>query len=949
MNAIPTAIHILHVDDDPDLSALVASALEREDDRFEVTTAATPDEGLAVLADERIDCVVSDYDMPGTNGIEFLERVRDDYPDRPFILYTGKGSEEVASDAISAGVTDYLQKATGTDQYALLANRIDNAVSAARSRRALEERNRRLETLISNLPGVVYRCRNESGWPMEFVAGECAEITGYDAATLESDDVIWGEDVIHPDDRDRMWRAVQSALSRGDPFEVTYRIRTADGEVRWMWERGRAIGGDGEAASEGGSDDRIEGFITDVTERKEHEQTLERYRSMVDAMPHSACIYDADGRFVVVNDHLADFLGTTAAELEGQKSVLVDEIRADAEEGDPFGALVDGERETVCGEVEARFPGSGRAVVDYRLARLEIDGELDGVVAVARDVTERKERERELAETSARLEALVGNSPDMVDVLDPEGRIVDVNPRLCEALNREEEELLGTPVWEVDEAVDASDVRGVLEGMAVEESRKFDGRYRRADGSTFPVEVNLVRVDLRGADRYLAISRDITERKRREDALAALTDATRRFMDAPDPETVAEHAVETARTVLNHDINGIWLADDAVEPGSTSPASQAQQDADGASSIELSGADTPDDAGERLRPVVQTDAAAALFDEMPAFDGGESLAWEAFESGDIVVCEDLADEPDRYNPDTPLSSEVILPLGEYGVLIVGSTEQSGFDEGGVSLAHILASTVEAALDRAAREQESHRHRRELERQNERLDEFASIVSHDLRNPLQVATARLDFAREECDSDHLDAVERAHDRMETLIEDLLTLGREGKAVLDIEPVGLAEAARSSWRTVGTAEAALAVDGDTTVRADRSRLRQLLENLLGNAVEHGSTGARPHTCEDAVEHGSASSRPVADDRGDGVTVRVGALDDGSGFYVADDGPGIDEGDRDRVFSSGYSTREAGTGFGLSIVEQIAEAHGWSVALVESEAGGARFEVRGVEPAG
>ena len=893
MSATPTAIRVLHVDDDPDLSALVAAALEREDDRFEVETAASPAEGLERLADERVDCVVSDYDMPGTNGIEFLERVRVDHPDLPFILYTGKGSEEVASDAISAGVTDYLQKGTGTDQYALLANRIDNAVSAARSRRALEERNRRLETLISNLPGIVYRCRNDSGWPMEFVAGECAEITGYDAKSIESGAVSWGEDVIHSDDRAQLWATVQSALEAGDPFEVTYRIRTADGEVRWMWERGRAIGASGERGG-----DRIEGFVTDVTERKEREQTLERYRGMVDAMPNAACIYDADGRFAVVNDYLAEFMETTPEALEGTKSVLVEELRAEAD-GDPFAELVAGDREEYDGEVEARFPGRGRAVVNYQLARLEIGGELDGVVAVGRDVTERRRRERELEATGARLEALVANSPDMLDVLDPEGRIVDTNPRLRDALGYDEDELLGTPIWEVDETVGAGDVGELLGGMAVGESRKFDGRYRRADGSTFPVEVNLVRVDLRGADRYLAISRDITERKRREDALAALTDATGRFMDAPDPETVAEHAVETARDVLGHAVGAVWLADDD---------------------------------GERLVPAARTEAAAELFAELPVHEGGESLAWEAFETGDIVVCEDLADEPDHYEAGTPLSSEVSLPLGEYGGLVAGATEPASFDEVDVSLAHVLAGTVEAALDRAAREAESRRHRRELERQNERLDEFASIVSHDLRNPLQVATARLEFAREECDSDHLDAVARSHDRMEALIEDLLTLGREGKAVLDIEPVDLGEAARACWATVGTPDATLVVERETAVRADRSRLQQLLENLLANGVTHGTSGDRPET-DDGVE-------------ADTVTVRIGPLADGSGFFVGDDGPGVAPDDRDRVFDSGYSTRSEGTGFGLSIVEQIADAHGWTVTLADSETGGARFEIRGVE---
>ncbi|WP_459193099.1 sensor histidine kinase [Halosimplex sp. J119] len=802
MSGTPT-IRVLHVDDDRDLRDLVAAALEREDERFDVLTASGPADALDVLDEERVDCVVSDYDMPGPTGIEFLATVRERDPDLPFILYTGKGSEEVASEAVSEGVTDYLQKGTGTDQYALLANRIDNAVAAARSRRALEERNRRLETLISNLPGLVYRCRNEPGWPMEFVAGECETLTGYTAAELERGAVDWGEDVLHPADRERLWEAVQSAIAADEPFEVRYRIRTADGEVRWMWERGRAVGDD---------TGRIEGFITDVTERRERAQTLERYRSMVDAMPDAACIYDAEGRFEIVNDYLAEFFGTTPEALEGHRSALVAEIRAGAPPGeDPFQELVDGDREELQGEVETTFPEHGEAVLDYRLARQVIDGEFDGVVGVARVVT---------------------------------------------------------------------------------------------------------------------------ERRRREAALSALTEATQRFMGAPDRVTVAEHAVETAAAVLDREVSGLWFVDDD---------------------------------GTTLRPVAATDAASELIGDLPTYTGGESLTWEAFRSGAVTVCDDLGAEPDRYNPETPIGSEIILPLGEYGVLVAGATERAGFDEVDVSLARILANTVEAALDRAAREQESREHRRELERQNERLDEFAGIVSHDLRNPLQVATGRADLLAEEVDSDHLTAIRHAHDRMGSLIDDLLTLAREGGTGLALEAVDLGPVARTCWEAVGRPDASLVVERSGCVRADRRRLQQLLENLIGNAVEHGLADAeqqRPDPSNgSARSSGSAGASGAEDVRIDGeregaatdpaatdpaVTVRIGTLEDESGFFVADDGPGIPEERRTEVFASGYSTRVDGAGFGLSIVEQIADAHGWSVTITESASGGARFEITGVDVA-
>ena len=122
-------IRILHVDDEPDFADLVKTLLKREDDRFTVETATNADEGLERIHDRPPDCVVSDYNMPGMDGIEFLRALREEHPNLPFILFTGKGSEDVAGDALRADATDYIQKQSGSEQYELLANRIENAVS----------------------------------------------------------------------------------------------------------------------------------------------------------------------------------------------------------------------------------------------------------------------------------------------------------------------------------------------------------------------------------------------------------------------------------------------------------------------------------------------------------------------------------------------------------------------------------------------------------------------------------------------------------------------------------------------------------------------------------------------------------------------------------------------------------------------------------------------------
>nr|WP_281063863.1 HAMP domain-containing sensor histidine kinase [Halarchaeum solikamskense] len=215
--------------------------------------------------------------------------------------------------------------------------------------------------------------------------------------------------------------------------------------------------------------------------------------------------------------------------------------------------------------------------------------------------------------------------------------------------------------------------------------------------------------------------------------------------------------------------------------------------------------------------------------------------------------------------------------------------------------------------------ERERARAELERRTEDLEDFANVVSHDLRSPLNVASGYLDLVADEHDSPHIDTVRSAHERMRELIENVLTLARQGKSVDETYPVSIADVATDSWSTVETADATLDVETTRTIDADEARLRQLFGNLVRNAVEHG---------------------------GSDVTVTVGDLADGSGFYVADDGPGIDPAERERVFDRGHTSTESGTGLGLSIVQEIVDAHGWEIVITESAAGGARFEIAGVE---
>lgn len=172
-------IRVLHVDDDPALADLFATYIERDNEDIIVETETDPQQCLEQIGTTHngVDCVVCDYDMPGLNGLEVLETVRNHHPSLPFILYTGKGSEEIAAEAISKGVDEYMQKETGTDQYAVLANRIKHIVDQYRLERALRNSEARYRALVEqNIVGIYLI---EADYEFTYVNPRFAEIFGY--------------------------------------------------------------------------------------------------------------------------------------------------------------------------------------------------------------------------------------------------------------------------------------------------------------------------------------------------------------------------------------------------------------------------------------------------------------------------------------------------------------------------------------------------------------------------------------------------------------------------------------------------------------------------------------------------------------------------------------------------------------------------------------------------
>ncbi|EMA01922.1 PAS domain S-box-containing protein [Haloarcula vallismortis] len=743
MTTIADTMQILHVDDEPGFAEMTASFLEREDERLVVQTATSAAAGVETLAEDDIECIVSDYDMPEQNGIQFLKAVREQDESLPFILFTGKGSEEIASDAISAGVTDYLQKGSGTDQYAVLANRITNAVESQRVKR---DRNRQLDAIETAQEGI--SILDEDG-QFIFVNEAYADLYGYDPAEM-----------------------------RGEHWELLYR-----------------------------------------------EEDIPR-------------IYED---IVPTVDENGYWTGTTTG------------LRAD---GSTF-------------------------TEDHVLARTD-RGEL---VCTVRNISDQRNGEQELT----RIKRAMDEAPIGITITGPEQEdtpITYANRRFLELTGYTESAVRGRNCRFLQgEETESEPVDAMRAAIETDEPVSVELRNYRKDGTMFWNQVTIapVRDDDGTVVNYVGFQQDVTERKEHEHRLKALSESVQDLLRADTREEVAEIGVETARTVLGLEANTIHLYNEDERT---------------------------------LEPAAASDAIYELIDDLPTFTPGDSIAWRVFESGDALAVDDVHADPDIYNPDTLIKSELFLPLGEYGILLAGSKTAAAFDQRDVVLGEILAGHVTSALTQVEGTEELRDREQDLKQHNDRLEAFTSVVSHDLRNPLNVAQGRLQLAREQCESEHLAAVERAHERMDTLLTDLLTLAQDGKTVTDREPVALASLVENCWATVATAGATLVTDIDRTVSANQSRLKQLFENLVRNAVEHG---------------------------GADVTVTVGELN--GGFYVADDGPGISEDDREAVFKAGYSTSAEGTGFGLSIARQVAEAHGWEISVRDSADGGARFEITGV----
>lgn len=366
-------------------------------DGFGVVTAEDIKEALSILEDTDVDCVVSEHDIPRMDGLELLEEVRKEYPDVPFVLFTKNGSEEVASEAISEGVTDYVQK-EGEEGYGYLLDSVRNAVEERRTERELRESEEKYSTLVENANAGVFILQGDE---VKFVNSRCAEIFG-----AEKEEMIGKhpEELIAPEDRQKVMDIYRRRL-RGEDVSETHedRILTVDGETRHIEVNASVITYEGEPASLG--------VLRDITEQKKRENELGMYKTVVESSPD--IIYALNGsdggrEFVMVNEEAERMVGIGEDEVLGENaSILIERgvIDMSSLEGvrEELQRLYDNEDLEKVQFTSPISTADGERVVENNIATFPIDGE-EGLINTVRDITERKRRERELERQNERLE-----------------------------------------------------------------------------------------------------------------------------------------------------------------------------------------------------------------------------------------------------------------------------------------------------------------------------------------------------------------------------------------------------------------------------------------------------------------------------------------------------------------------------------------------------------------
>lgn len=792
-------VRVLHVDDDPEFIELTRTVLGRNFEGFEVVGCDSGEDALQRLRSEPIDCIVSDYDMGNKDGLDLLREVRAVDPEIPFLLFTGKGNEDVATEAIQRDVTGYLQKG-GAEQVRMLGKQIETAVRAYDREHRRRERAKELSVLHDAALILVEDKPFESRMEefiqtvppgLQFPNKTAARLTlpcgTFETRGFEETDHVLVESVETTEGKTAELEVAYTGIwdTEGSPFEPE------------------------EAALLESLANILKSHLERVEVIEELERRNERFRTLLNNTPGLVYLKDADGCYSFVNDEYAEMFDTVEeAILENTAYDVHDNETARMVVRNDNAAYESGE----VTETEEAFTVDGERRV-FKTTRVPLfeAGEDDpyALLGIATDITEQKER-------IDNRENILDRITDGFVAVDTDGNLQFANERAEEMTGIDAESLVGKSLDDV-----------FSECVLEEFEENYGEKLRNGETITYTTysEAFETRFDIRvypsesGASVYF---REVDERARAtpeiEAGLRALVEGCRIATDATaDLDDRIRRLLDLGCEYLDLSAGCITRIDDGtqtfleavgdhplIQPDISCPVSKTY-----------------------CRRTVETTDVREIPDTVEA-GWGDDPAYELFEAESYI------------------GARITVDGEVYGTLCFLDEEPRDrpFTEREREFVELTRRWLETELV-------LRRQRRELQRRNESLDRFATAVTDDLKNPVSVAERRLEAVKRDHPDD--ENVAAAIESLETACERLDELrgaARSGRPVGDSTQVELDTTLESAWEVVASGETTLETDSPLpTIEGDATRLQQLFQSIISNARSHGGKTVAVGSLENA----------------------------------------------------------------------------------------------------
>ena len=501
-------IRILHVDDEPELLKATKQCLEMYS--FDVRTVQSVDEALLELEKGSFDAIVSDFQMPGKDGLEFLKELRASGSRLPFVLFAGKGSEEVVVKALNLGADLYVDKRGNPETVFLeLAHGVRELVVRERAEKALKECGEKWKILADKSPNMIFINREGR---VVYANEKCVEITGYTREEFYSSNFDFLQ-LIAPEYGDLVKQNFRKHFGGGDVEPCDYVLVTKNGRRVAVVIASKLIKFEGKNA--------ILGVVTDITERKRFEDALreseKRFRDIADVAGDWIWELDPEGRYTYSNYAVKNVLGYVPEEVlgkhfsdffppEGREKLKESLLNVFARK-DRFTTFVHKDGHLVY--VETRG-----------MPLLSSEGKVLGYRGSDRDISESRKAEKALQESEERFKLLFAQNPEAACYVGVDLRILDVNPRFEELFGYSLVEVKGKCIDDVVVQEGKLDEARMLDRKAAEGYVYFDTERRRKDGSIVPVSVSAAPMAV--GDRlagYVVMYKDISETRTAQQGL----------------------------------------------------------------------------------------------------------------------------------------------------------------------------------------------------------------------------------------------------------------------------------------------------------------------------------------------------------------------------------------------------------------------------------------------